>query len=122
RPGISVAAGEKQPISERVTGRPTLLATAIAAALSGTVPLAVDAAGLGRLTVQSGLGQPLRAEVEVTALGREEIGSLNARLAPPEAFRQAGLEYNPALSGLRFAIEQRPGGGAVVRVTSAQPV
>ncbi len=122
RPGISVAAGEKQSISGRVAGRPTLLAAAIAAALSGTAPVAVDAAGLGRLTVQSALGQPLRAEVEVTALGNEEIGSLNARLAPPEAFRQAGLEYNPALSGLRFAVEQRPGGGAVVRVTSAQPV
>ncbi len=117
-----MAAGEKQPISERVAGRPTLLAAAIAAALSSTVPLAADAAGLGRLTVQSALGQPLQAEVEVTALGREEIGSLNARLASPEAFRQAGLEYNPALSGLRFAIEQRPGGGAIVRVTSAQPV
>ncbi|MCD6672838.1 MAG: hypothetical protein LT106_08280 [Burkholderiaceae bacterium] len=90
--------------------------------MSGTVPLSADAAGLGRLTVQSALGQPLRAEVEVTALGREEIGSLTARLAPPEAFRQAGLEYNPALGGLRFAVEQRPNGSAVVHVTSSQPV
>jgi pilus assembly protein FimV len=122
RPGNNVAAGEKQPISERFTGGPKLLAAAIAAALSGTVPFTADAAGLGRLTVQSALGQPLRAEVEVTALGREEIGSLTARLAPPEAFRQAGLEYNPTLGNLRFAIEQRPNGSAVVHVTSAQPV
>jgi len=117
-----VAAAEKERISERFAGGPKLLAAAIAAALSGTVPFAADAAGLGRLTVQSALGQPLRAEVEVTALGREEAGSLTARLAPPEAFRQAGLEYNPALSSLRFAVEQRPNGGAVVRVTSSQPV
>ncbi|MCD6674028.1 MAG: hypothetical protein LT106_14395 [Burkholderiaceae bacterium] len=117
-----MAAGEKQPISERFTGGPKLLAAAIAAALSGTIPFTADAAGLGRLTVQSALGQPLRAEVEVTALGREEIGSLTARLAPPEAFRQAGLEYNPTLGNLRFAIEQRPNGGAVVHVTSSQPV
>ncbi len=117
-----MAAGEETTISGRLAGRPKLLAAAIAAALSSTVPLAADAAGLGRLTVQSALGQPLRAEVEVTALGREEIGSLTARLASPEAFRQAGLEYNPALSGLRFAIEQRPNGGAVVRVASSQPV
>ncbi len=117
-----MAAAEKEGISERFAGGPKLLAAAIAAALSGTVPFAADAAGLGRLTVQSALGQPLRAEVEVTALGREEAGSLTARLAPPEAFRQAGLEYNPALSSLRFAVEQRPNGGAVVRVTSSQPV
>lgn len=117
-----MAAGEKKPISGRVVTRPTLLAAAVAAALSGGVPLVADAAGLGRLTVQSALGQPLQAEVEVTALGREELGSLSARLASPDAFRQAGLEYNPALSGLRFAIEQRPGGAAVVRVTSSQPV
>ncbi|MCO5100442.1 MAG: hypothetical protein M9885_06045 [Burkholderiaceae bacterium] len=112
----------EQRNSGRFGAGPKLLATAIAAALSSTLPLGADAAGLGRLTVQSALGQPLRAEVEVTALGREEIGSLTARLAPPEAFRQAGLEYNPALGGLRFAIEQRPNGNAVVHVTSSQPV
>ncbi len=95
---------------------------AIAAALSGTVPTYADAAGLGRLTVQSALGQPLRAEVEVTSLHREEAGSLSARLAPADAFRQAGLDFNPALSSLRFAVEQRPGGNAVVRITSAQPI
>src|SRR5690606_32813496 len=86
------------------------------------VPTSADAAGLGRLTVQSALGQPLRAEVEVTALGREEAGSLNARLAPVEAFRQAGLEYNPALSNLRFAVDRRANGTAVVRITSSQPI
>lgn len=117
-----MAAGEGRTISGRLAGRPKLLAAAIAAALSSMAPTAADAAGLGRLTVQSALGQPLRAEVEVTALGREEIGSLTARLASPEAFRQAGLEYNPALGSLRFAIEQRPNGGAIVRVTSSQPV
>src|SRR5690606_16479276 len=55
-------------------------------------------------------------------LGREEAGSLNARLAPVEAFRQAGLEYNPALSNLRFAVDRRANGTAVVRITSSQPI
>ncbi|HVL58226.1 MAG TPA: pilus assembly protein FimV, partial [Burkholderiaceae bacterium] len=80
-----------------------------------------DAAGLGRLTVQSALGQPLRAEVEITSLTRDEASSLTARLAPPEAFRQAGLEYNPALTNLRFSIEQR-NNRPVVRIQSAQPI
>ncbi len=103
-----------QPLSPRA------LASAIVLALA-SLSANVDAAGLGRLTVQSGLGQPLRAEVEVTSLTREEAQSLSARLAPPEAFRQAGLEFNPALGALRFAIEPR-GGRTFVRITSTQPI
>jgi pilus assembly protein FimV len=99
---------------------PRTLASAIVFALA-SLSANVEAAGLGRLNVQSGLGQPLRAEVEVTSLTREEAQSLSARLAPPEAFRQAGLEYNPALASLRFAIEPR-GGRTYVRITSAQPI
>jgi pilus assembly protein FimV len=87
------------------------------ASLSGAAP----AAGLGRLSVLSGIGQPLRAEVEVTALARDEAQSLSARLASQDAFRQAGLEFNPALSGLQFAIEPR-GNRTFVRITSARPI
>ncbi len=122
RLGKSVKSSQVQRVGQFRTGTPTLLALAVAAALTGGVPTSADAAGLGRLTVQSALGQPLRAEVEVTALGREEAGSLSARLAPVEAFRQAGLEFNPALSNLRFAVDRRANGTAVVRITSSQPI
>ena len=81
----------------------------------------LEAAGLGRLNVQSGLGQPLRAEVEVTSLTPQEAQSLTAKLAPQQAFRQAGLEFNPALTGLKFAIESR-GGKTFVRISSPQPI
>src|SRR5690606_32280975 len=43
-------------------------------------------------------------------------------LAPPEAFRQAGLEYNPALTGLNFRIDRRSDGRAVVRISSSRPI
>ena len=97
------------------------LAAAVAlalAALSG----AASAAGLGRLTVHSALGQPLRAEVEIHSIGPEEAATLAARLAPPEAFRQAGLEFGPSLQALRFAIERRGDGRAVVRISSVRPI
>ncbi|MCS6945624.1 MAG: FimV/HubP family polar landmark protein [Sutterellaceae bacterium] len=81
-----------------------------------------EAAGLGRLTVQSALGQPLRAEVEVTSVSREEAGTLSVRLAPPSAFRQANLEFNPALSALRFDLERRGDNTYVVRISSLQPI
>src|SRR5437588_8245455 len=80
------------------------IAVASAIAISGA-----HAAGLGKLTVLSALGQPLRAEIELTAVAKEEAGSLGVKLASAEAFRQAGIDFNPALYSLRFAIEQRGG-------------
>ena len=80
-----------------------------------------NAAGLGKLTVLSSLGQPLRAEIEMNSVSKDEVGTLTAKLASQAAFRQANIDFNPALLSLRFAIEQR-GSGPVIRVTSAQPM
>ncbi len=84
--------------------------------------LDASAAGLGRLIVQSALGQPLRAEVEVTSVAREEAGSLAVRLASQSAFRQANLEFNPALAALRFDLERRGDNNFVVRISSLNPI
>jgi pilus assembly protein FimV len=91
--------------------------------LTGAVASAVlvaataNAAGLGKLTVLSALGQPLRAEIELTAVSADEASGLVAKLAPPEAFRTANIEFNPALLSLRFAVEQR-NGRQFIRVSS----
>lgn len=69
----------------------------------------------------SSLGQPLRAEIELTSVAADEAGSLVPKLASAEAFRQANVELNPALLSLRFAVEQR-NGTQVIRVTSTQPI
>jgi len=100
---------------------PTRVALAVALALSLAHPSA-DAAGLGRLNVQSALGQPLRADVDVPSVGPDEAPTLQVRLAPQAAFRQANLEFNPALSQLRFDLEARPDGNYIVHISSAQGV
>jgi pilus assembly protein FimV len=82
---------------------------------------AACAAGLGKLTVLSSLGQPLRAEIELTAVSNEEAAGLVARLAPADAFKLANIEFNPALLSLRFAIEQRSG-RQFIKISSSQPV
>ncbi|WP_018992173.1 FimV/HubP family polar landmark protein [Aromatoleum toluclasticum] len=92
----------------------SLIATAIA-----MFPLGSNAAGLGSIHVFSGIGQPLRAEVELNA-SNEELQSLSARVAPPEAFRQASLQYTAAISGLRFSVERR-GSRSVVKIISDRP-
>ncbi|NHZ81145.1 pilus assembly protein FimV [Massilia sp. CCM 8695] len=79
------------------------------------------AAGLGKLTVLSALGQPLNAEIELTSVANDEAGGMTAKLAPAEAFRQANIDFNPALLSLRFSVEQR-GGRQFIKVTSSQPV
>ncbi|MFO0209016.1 MAG: FimV family protein, partial [Betaproteobacteria bacterium] len=82
----------------------------------------LHAAGLGRLNVQSALGQPLRAEVEVTSVSRDEAPTLSVRLASQSAFRQANLDFNPALAAMRFSLEKRGETSYIVRITSLQPV
>lgn len=77
------------------------------------------ATGLGRLTVLSALGQPLRAEIELTSPNKDEVSSLVPKLASVDAFKQASIDFNPALLSMRFSVEPR-GAGYVIRVTSTQ--
>jgi len=100
----------------------TLLSLAVATAFTAGTVSTVEAAGLGRLTVQSALGQPLKAQVEVTSLSEGEASSLTAKLASSDAFRQAGLEFNPALTSLRFNINRTGNGRALVEITSTRPI
>ncbi len=93
----------------------------IAAALCLAASLPAYAAGLGRLTVLSSLGQPLNAEIEIVSLQPGEEEGLVARLGSSDAFKQAGIEYNPSLIGMRFVVERRDG-RAFLRVTTLQAV
>lgn len=95
----------------------------VTAAVASAVLLssAASAAGLGKLTVLSALGQPLRAEIELTTTAGEDASSLAVKLASPEAFRAANIEFNPALLSLRFNVEQRAG-RQFIRVSSSQPL
>ncbi|MFZ6734702.1 FimV/HubP family polar landmark protein [Undibacterium sp. Ji42W] len=94
-------------------------ALSVAVASSLFMLSSAHATGLGKLTVLSALGQPLRAEVELTSPAKEEIDSLVPKLASQEAFKQANIDFNVALLSLRFAVEQR-GANYVIRISSSQ--
>ncbi len=81
-----------------------------------------QAAGLGKLTVNSALGQILNAEIDLVSLQPGELDSLTARVASPEAFRDARIEYTPALRLLRFTVDKRANGQPYLKLTSAAPV
>ncbi|WP_415033192.1 FimV/HubP family polar landmark protein [Azonexus sp.] len=107
-------------ISKSVSFKQCALALAVASSLSLS-SISAQAAGLGKLTVLSGLGQPLRAEVTLAATP-EELNGMTARLASPDVFSQAGVEYANGLSDLNFSVEKRKGGKAVLKISSARPV
>jgi pilus assembly protein FimV len=80
------------------------------------------AAGLGQMNVLSSLGQPLQAEIEVLSVRKEDANTLLVRLASPDAYREANVQYGTALRGMSVSILQRPNGRLYVRVVSSQAV
>ncbi|HEY8908095.1 MAG TPA: FimV/HubP family polar landmark protein, partial [Rhodoferax sp.] len=98
------------------------LTTLAIATLLSVWGLPAAALSLGRISVQSALGEPLRAEIDVLDINTEEAASLVTKVAPPEAFQAAGLDYNPALSNLRATLQRRPDGRAYLRLSSDRAV
>ena len=80
------------------------------------------ALGLGRLSVQSALGETLRAEIDITSLTADESSTLALRVASPEAYRAAGVEYNAALANAQVTLQRRSDGRPVLRVVSDRPL
>jgi pilus assembly protein FimV len=80
------------------------------------------ALALGRVTVQSALGEPLRADIDVPEITPEEISSLRANIASPEQFRSAGLEYNPALGNAQITLQRRPDGTYFLHLASDRTI
>ena len=115
-----VALGDALEKRSMNAGRFALTTVALATAcLVGTPAWSL---GLGRLTVQSALGETLRAEIDITSLTDEEAATLALRVASPEAYRAAGVEFNPALAGARVTLQRRPDGRPVLNVVSDRPL
>jgi pilus assembly protein FimV len=94
--------------------------TALALLMGASV--AVYGAGLGKLTVNSSLGQVLDAEIDLVSVQPGELDSMTARVSSPDAFREARIEYVGSLRLLRFSVEKRPNGQPFLKVTSSAPI
>src|SRR4051812_35708970 len=86
-----------------------------------TLPVESWAVGLGRLTLQSGLGQALSAEIELTSLQPGEIDSLAARLADQATYASNKIDFGSVLTRVRVTLEQRSG-RPVLKLISTQPI
>ncbi|MDR4518771.1 MAG: hypothetical protein MRK00_15485 [Nitrosomonas sp.] len=84
--------------------------------------LTVHAAGLGKLTINSSLGQPLNAEIDLVSVSDEEFSTLKAVFASREAFSQAGIRYENYYDTFSISIESRINGDPYVKIISPQAV
>lgn len=99
--------------------------SALAAAAVATVGLHTPdawALSLGPITVQSALGEPLRAEINLPQVTAAEADSLRVAPASPEVFRAQGMEYSPAIPKVQIKFLRRPDGRAVLHVTSDRAI
>lgn len=85
------------------------------------MPFSAGAAGLGKMTVMSGLGEPLNAEIEIAA-NKEELSSLSARIAPSETYAEQGVERASSLGVVRVELSRKPDGTPILKLSSPQPI
>lgn len=113
-------------VSDRTSrrGLANLHAIAAAALVTTLVFSAHDAQALalGRVSVQSALGEPLRAEIDVPEINANEASSLRVTLAPGATYRAAGVDVNPALNGLEITLQRRADGRAYLRLRGPNAV
>lgn len=101
----------------------TMHAVASAVVLTSSLTLSdAWALALGRVSVQSHLGQPLRAEIDIPSISNEEAASLQVGAGNPETFRAASMEFNPMVTEMRFVLERRPNGRTVLRISSERAI
>ncbi|VVE04186.1 FimV/HubP family polar landmark protein [Pandoraea cepalis] len=102
--------------------------SAAAAVLWSLGLLNAGAAEFGPQQVRSGPGQPLRAVIVLGNVSQAEADGLSVKLAPRDAFKQAGLRYDPTLEKLSVSVSPTAGrapgysGTYLVHVDSAEPI
>ena len=83
---------------------------------------AAGAVGMGGISVATALGEPLKAEIDLVSVGKTDKNKMSARLASPDAFKGAGLEYPSTLPSMKFQVETRANGQPFLKLTTSQPV
>lgn len=96
-----------------------MISAAVAMTLATTMSYG---AGLGKLKVSSGLGEPLVAEIELLSVTPEEMSGLTAEIASAAAYEAQGIERTSAANSVRVQTSKRADGTPILKLTSAQPV
>ncbi|MGL4666439.1 MAG: FimV/HubP family polar landmark protein, partial [Saezia sp.] len=100
----------------------TSIALAVAMVAGGLSSVRAEALVLGQARVLSFIGEPLKAEIPITQLTKDEAASLMVSLASPSDFSSRGLIYTSTLSSMRVSYEVTGNNTAVIHIRSAKPM
>ncbi|MFM2397797.1 MAG: hypothetical protein RLZZ144_1047 [Pseudomonadota bacterium] len=81
-----------------------------------------SAVSFGGVNVSSLLGQPLSAEINLLSVTAAEQSGLSAKLASPEQFKIAGIDYPVSLPLINFTLLTRVNGETYIKLSSDQPI
>jgi pilus assembly protein FimV len=81
----------------------------------------VKALGLGEITIDSALNQPLAARIELLQLGGVRLDQVTVQLASENDFERFSIEMESFLRAIRFDIESA-GPDSYIHLTTADPV
>ena len=86
-------------------------------------PTAVVALGLGDVTVDSTLNQPLKGQIELLSPSPDELDSLKINLADGDAFAKAGIDRPFILGKLKFNLQRSVDDGPdYISVSTQTPI
>tara|TARA_B110000858_G_scaffold198463_1_gene265324 strand:+ start:22940 stop:26086 length:3147 start_codon:yes stop_codon:yes gene_type:complete len=76
------------------------------------------ALGLGTVTVESSLNQPLRMRIELLQLGDTRLQDINVSMASGADFERFNIERASFLSNVRFSVEPSAQGNVIILTTT----
>lgn len=86
------------------------------------LPLSLNAAGLGKLTVTSNLGEPFKGEIELIATTPEEMETLVAVIASEEAYAAQGITRLGIHHDIKVELVDAKGSQPKLKLSSNQAV
>ena len=78
-----------------------------------------QALSLGRVVVDSLLGEPLRAEIDFLDISADEAATLSTAIASQDAFQAAGISYSTIVSAIQVTVQKRADGQPFIRLVSS---
>lgn len=95
------------------------IAFVLLAVLAGRQALAQ---GLGELTLESGLNEPFRASIELLNVAGLDPNQVAVRIATPDEYKQAGLDYHTLLTRISTNISIPASGNGVLFLSSTDRI